>query len=87
MPKTPKKPFKTLHGQLLLDGGSLGGSCFHRSVVLVCDHTPEGALGLVLTQPGTQLLEDSLPGEVPPPFQGVQVEARSPFDKLRANGH
>jgi putative transcriptional regulator len=73
MPKTPKKPFKTLHGQLLLDGGSLGGSCFHRSVVLVCEHTPEGALGLVLTQPGTQLLEDSLPGEVPPPFQGVHL--------------
>ncbi len=73
MPKTPKKPFKTLHGQLLLDGGSLGGSCFHRSVVLVCEHTPEGALGLVLTQPGTQLLEDSLPGEVPPPFQGAYL--------------
>jgi putative transcriptional regulator len=73
MPKPSKKTFKTLHGQLLLDGGSLGGSCFHRSVVLVCEHTPEGALGLVLTQPGTQLLEDSLPGEVPPPFQGIPL--------------
>jgi putative transcriptional regulator len=70
MPKPSKKKFKTLQGQLLLDGGGLGGSCFHRSVVLVCEHTPEGALGLVLTQPGTQLVEDSLPGEVPPAFQG-----------------
>jgi putative transcriptional regulator len=71
MAKPQKKPFKTLQGQLLLDGGSLGGSCFHRSVVLICEHTPEGALGLVLTQPGTLALEDSLPGEVPPSFQGV----------------
>ncbi len=73
MPKPAKKSFKTLQGKLLLDGGSLGGSCFHRSVVLVCEHTPEGALGLVLTQPGTLALEDSLPGEVPPAFQGVRL--------------
>lgn len=73
MPKPAKKPFKTLQGQLLLDGGSLGGSCFHRSVVLVCEHTPEGALGLVLTRPGNLLLEDSLPGEIPLPFRDVRL--------------
>ena len=73
MPKPAKKPFKTLQGLFLLDGGGLGGSCFHRSVVLVCEHTPEGALGLVLTRPGSLLLEDSLPGEVPAPFRGVRL--------------
>jgi putative transcriptional regulator len=73
MPKPAKKSFKTLQGQLLLDGGSLGGSCFHRSVVLVCEHTPEGALGLVLNQPGTLALEDSLPGDIPPAFHGVKL--------------
>ena len=73
MPKPAKKAFKSLQGQLLLDGGNLGGSCFHRSVVLVCEHTPEGALGLVLTRPGNLLLEDSLPGEVPLAFRGVRL--------------
>lgn len=71
MPKAERKPFRSLQGHFLLDGGCLGGSCFHRSVVIVCEHTPEGALGLVLTQPGTLRLEDSLPGEVPPRFQGA----------------
>ncbi|MEJ0091027.1 MAG: YqgE/AlgH family protein [Limisphaerales bacterium] len=41
---------KTLKGKLLLDGGSLTGSFFHRSVVLICDHSPEGAFGLVLNR-------------------------------------
>jgi putative transcriptional regulator len=39
-----------LKGKLLLDGGDLTGSFFHRSVVLICDHSPEGAFGLVLNR-------------------------------------
>lgn len=70
MPNTQKTSFKTLQGRFLLDGGGLGGSCFHRSVVLVCEHTPEGALGLVLTRPGSLRLEESLPGDVPGRFRG-----------------
>ncbi|PYM12912.1 MAG: hypothetical protein DME18_10210 [Verrucomicrobia bacterium] len=42
--------FKSLKGQLLLDGGKLQGSFFHRTVVLICQHDPEGALGLVLNR-------------------------------------
>jgi len=42
--------FKSLKGQLLLDGGKLRGSFFHRTVVLICQHDPEGALGLVLNR-------------------------------------
>ncbi len=41
---------KSLKGKLLLDGGDLTGSFFHRSVVLICDHTPDGAFGLVLNR-------------------------------------
>ena len=42
---------KSLKGQLLLDGGKLRGSFFHRTVVLICQHDAEGAFGLVLNRP------------------------------------
>src|SRR5580658_7426343 len=37
----------SLQGQLILDGGKLHGSFFHRSVVLICQHDEEGAFGLI----------------------------------------
>ena len=37
-----------LKGQLLLDSGQLRGSFFQRTVVLICQHDPEGAFALVL---------------------------------------
>ena len=43
-------PGKFLRGKLLLDGGELMGSFFHRSVVLICEHNAEGAFGLVLNR-------------------------------------
>ncbi len=39
-----------LKGQLLLDSGQLSGSFFQRTVVLICEHNPEGAFGLVLNR-------------------------------------
>jgi putative transcriptional regulator len=41
---------KFLKGQLLLDSGQLRGSCFQRTVVLICQHDAEGAFGLVLNR-------------------------------------
>jgi putative transcriptional regulator len=41
---------KWLKGKLLLDGGGLHGSFFHRAVVLVCEHNAKGAFGLVLNR-------------------------------------
>jgi putative transcriptional regulator len=41
---------KFLQGQLLLDSGQLGGSFFQRTVVLICQHSGEGAFGLVLNR-------------------------------------
>ncbi len=42
---------RSLQGQLLLDSGQLGGSFFQRTVVLICQHNPEGAFGLILNRP------------------------------------
>ena len=55
--------FKSLQGQLLIDGGSLAGSFFNHTVVLLCQHNEEGAFGLVLNRPmgksvGETILED-----------------------------
>jgi putative transcriptional regulator len=44
------KIHKSLQGQLLLDGGKLHDSFFHRSVVLICQHDEEGAFGLILNR-------------------------------------
>jgi putative transcriptional regulator len=74
---------KSLQGQLILDGGKLHGSFFHRSVVLVCQHDAEGAFGLILNR-GTenkvgQALVANLPESVKeqPLFIGGPVQPQA----------
>lgn len=57
--------FKSLKGQLLLDGGKLHGSWFHRTVVLVCQHDEEGAFGLVLNKPSPASVGDAIVADLP----------------------
>jgi len=57
--------FKSLRGQLLLDGGSLGGSFFQRTVVLICHHDAEGAFGLVLNRPAGGKLGELVVADLP----------------------
>ena len=54
-----KAKHQTLKGQLLLDGGKLAGSFFHRSVVLICEHDAEGAFGLVLNRTSGKKVGDA----------------------------
>jgi putative transcriptional regulator len=54
--------FKSLKGQLLLDNGRLHGSFFHRSVLLICQHNHEGALGLVINRPSGSKVGDGIEG-------------------------
>ena len=68
----------SLKGQLLLDGRQLAGSCFHRSVVLVCEHNKEGAFGLVLTQPLDSRVEDVLEGELGAAIGGQMLYGGGP---------
>ena len=52
-------------GRLLLDGGRLRGSFFHRSVVLVCQHDLEGAFGLMLNRSAKKTIGEVLDDELP----------------------
>jgi putative transcriptional regulator len=55
----------TWQGQLLLDGGKLHGSFFHRAVVLICQHDAEGAFGLVLNHPAGSNVGDVVVANLP----------------------
>jgi len=75
------KAAKYLKGQLLLDGGNLHGSWFHRTVVLICQHDAEGAFGLVLNKLSGNKVGDALVADLPerikdlPLFVGGPVQA------------
>lgn len=57
--------FKSLKGQFLLDGGQLAGSYFHRTVVLICQHDPEGAFGLIVNRPSEKKVGEALVADLP----------------------
>ena len=56
---------KFLKGKLLLDGGSLQGSFFHRTVLLICEHNDEGAFGLVLNRAAGNKVGEVLVADLP----------------------
>jgi len=56
---------QSLQGQLILDGGKLVGSPFQHAVVLICDHDPKGAFGLVLNRVSEHAVGESLPEHLP----------------------
>src|SRR3954469_20040267 len=56
---------KCLRGQLLLDGGKLHGSFFHRTVVLICQHDAEGAFGLILNKSTENKVGEALVADLP----------------------
>ncbi len=59
----------SLRGQLLLDGGKLRGSFFHRSVVLICQHDTEGAFGLILNRSTENAIGDVVIEDLPESIQ------------------
>ena len=50
-----------MRGQLLIAGATLPDPNFARTVVLVCEHSEDGALGLVLNRPGDLVVGESAP--------------------------
>ena len=55
----------SLKGQLLLDNGTLQGSFFHRTVILICQHDSEGAFGLVLNRTTGKQVGEALVAKLP----------------------
>jgi putative transcriptional regulator len=53
--------FSSLKGQLLIASASLVDPNFHRTVVLVTEHTPDGAMGVVLNRPSQVALAEAVP--------------------------
>ncbi|HXG76818.1 MAG TPA: YqgE/AlgH family protein [Gaiellaceae bacterium] len=51
----------SLKGNLLVAGPGLVDPNFHRTVVLVGEHTPEGALGVVLNRPSDATVDEAVP--------------------------
>ena len=78
-----------LGGQLLLAMPALADPNFYRSVVLICEHDTEGALGLIVNRPtqlelGTILDQLDLPSDCEdinrlPVFSGGPVETQRGF--------
>jgi putative transcriptional regulator len=50
-----------VRGQLLVAGPTLLDPNFHRTVVLVCEHDEEGAMGLVLNRPSPIPADQAIP--------------------------
>ena len=65
----------SIRGQLLIAGPSLADPNFWRTVVLIVEHTDEGALGLVLNRPSEATIGDAVPelGDLIPPETDVLV--------------
>ena len=53
--------FRSLQGHLLVAGPTLLDTNFFRCVVLVTEHGPEGAMGVVLNRPTPLLVSDAVP--------------------------
>jgi putative transcriptional regulator len=52
---------ESLRGQLIIATPTLVDPNFARSVVLIAEHTEEGAMGLVLNRPATTLVDEAVP--------------------------
>ena len=68
----------SLKGQLLLDHGRLQGSWFHRTVVLICQHDPEGAFGLVLNRRLETNVGDAIVADLPDRLKGQPLFVGGP---------
>ena len=76
-----------LTGQLLIAMPAMGDPRFSQSVIYVCAHTPEGAMGLVLNRPIVKPSFDELLKQLDvapvPPARRIRLCAGGPVDNAR----
>lgn len=68
----------SLAGKLLVAEPSLIDPNFHRTVVYLIDHGPDGALGVVLNRPSERLVRDAVPTWAPYVSDPAHVFAGGP---------
>lgn len=68
-----------LDGQLLIAMPGMGDLRFERSVIFVCAHSPEGAMGLIVNKPAPELRFTDLLAQLKIPAGGARPETRVHF--------
>ena len=77
-PNGYKPHIESLRGQLLIAGARLPDPNFARTVVLVCEHSEDGALGLVLNRPGELVVADAAPELADLTEYGATIDSGGP---------
>ncbi len=87
MNKPSPDPDAFLTGQLLVAMPAMGDPRFAQSVICVCAHTPEGAMGLVLNRPLAKPTFDELLTQLDidpvPPARRIRLCFGGPVDNAR----
>ncbi len=76
----------SLTGKLLVASPLIEESTFHRTVVFLCAHGPNGAFGLVLNRPTPAAVEDHLPQWLDTASSPTVLFAGGPVESARAFG-
>jgi putative transcriptional regulator len=71
----------SLRGRLLIASPVLVDPNFHRTVVLIAEHTEDGAMGLVLNRPAETLIADAVPDLTDLADAGAPVIVLAEFDE------
>src|SRR5262249_14755074 len=90
--KAPKRGY--LDGQMLIAMPTMGDERFARSVIYVCAHSSEGAMGIVVNHPASHIsfrdllvqldvVKDSDKIQLPPPTYRVKVLKGGPVETSR----
>ncbi|OYW10498.1 MAG: hypothetical protein B7Z53_00895, partial [Rhodospirillales bacterium 12-71-4] len=83
-PTDPVEPEGYLAGQLLVAMPGMSDPRFARSVICLCAHSPDGAMGIVLNQPLDNLSFDDLLGQLGlapvPPARRIRLTQGGPVE-------
>jgi putative transcriptional regulator len=76
-----------LDGKLLLAMPGMGDPRFEKSVILICAHSPDGAMGLIVNKPSADLSFSGLLGQLniprAPEGRDIQVHIGGPVERGR----